>query len=66
MSALGAAVHRAAAHDNRMVPRKRKKPLDAYKRIRKPVAPPARVVPDRRRKQLDEQARREADEERDR
>jgi hypothetical protein len=50
--------------DNRDVPKKRKQPLDPYRRIRKPLPPPAQVVPDRRRKRLDEQARREADEER--
>ena len=45
---------------------KRKQPLDAYRRVRKPVPPPARVEPNRRRKRLDEQAEREAREERER
>jgi hypothetical protein len=47
------------------VPRKRKqeRPLDAYRRIRKPVPKPGRTIPDRRRKLREEQARREAEEE---
>ena len=45
-----------------MAPRKKtgKEALEPYKRIRKPVAPPARVIPDRRRKLREEQAEREA------
>lgn len=39
--------------------------LAAYRRVRKPIAPPAKVIPDRRRKALDEQRRREAEQERD-
>lgn len=48
-----------------MVPRKRKpeEPLDAYRRVRKPVPRPGRVIPDRRKKVREEQARREAEEE---
>ncbi len=41
-------------------------PLDAYRRIRKPVPPPGRAIPDRRRKAEEERARREMEEERDR
>lgn len=41
-------------------------PLDAYRRIRKPVPPPGRAIPDRRRKAERERARREIEEERDR
>lgn len=40
-------------------------PLDAYRRVRKPVPPPGRVIPDRRRKLREEQERREAEEERE-
>jgi hypothetical protein len=59
-------VVRRAAH-NRPVPKKRKDdPLEPYRRVRKPMPPPERVERDRRRKALDEQARREADEERER
>ncbi len=43
---------------------KREEPLDAYKRVRKPVAPPERVIPDRRRKRQDQRVRREVEEER--
>jgi hypothetical protein len=35
-------------------------PLEAYRRVRKPMPPPARVVPDRRRKVQEEIRRREA------
>ncbi|MGH2664031.1 MAG: hypothetical protein ACRDH8_14775 [Actinomycetota bacterium] len=47
------------------MPRKRKpdEPLDAYRRVRKPVPKPGRTIPDRRRKRREEQARREAEEE---
>jgi hypothetical protein len=49
------------------VPKKRKDdPLEPYRRVRKPMPPPERVERDRRRKALEEQARREANEERDR
>jgi hypothetical protein len=34
-------------------------PLDAYRRIRKPVPPPERVIPDRRRKIREEEDERE-------
>jgi len=45
-----------------MAARKRKRPdepLEAYRRIRKPVPPPERVIPDRRRKVREELAERE-------
>jgi hypothetical protein len=45
---------------------KPEEPMDAYRRIRKPVPPPGRAIPDRRRKKEEERARREMDEERDR
>ena len=35
-------------------------PLEAYRRVRKPMPPPARVVPDRRRELQEEARRREA------
>ena len=38
-------------------------PLEAYRRIRKPMPPPERVVPDERRKEAERLARREAEEE---
>lgn len=41
-------------------------PLDAYRRIRKPVPPPGRPIPDRRRKAEEERARREIEEEEER
>jgi hypothetical protein len=34
-------------------------PLDAYRRVRKPVPPPARVIPDRRDKLAERADRRE-------
>ena len=37
----------------------RDEPLDAYRRIRKPVPPPAKVIPDKRRKSREDQAERE-------
>ncbi|MGH2675473.1 MAG: hypothetical protein ACRDKA_02940 [Actinomycetota bacterium] len=43
---------------------KRDEPLDAYRRIRKPVPPPGRAIPDKRRKAEKERARREIEEER--
>jgi hypothetical protein len=46
-----------------MPKRKKKKPaddpLEAYKRIRKPMPPPERVDHDRRKKMLDDEAERE-------
>jgi hypothetical protein len=45
-----------------MPKKKRPKPLDAYRRVRKPVPPPGRTIPDRRRKIREETARREAEE----
>jgi hypothetical protein len=47
-----------------MPKKKRPDPIDAYRRIRKPVPPPARKLPDRRRKIREETARREAEEDR--
>jgi hypothetical protein len=47
-------------------PRRPDGPLDAYKRIRKPMPPPERVMPDKRRKVLEREAKqqeREAGEE---
>jgi hypothetical protein len=44
---------------------KPEEPLDAYRRVRKPVPPPGRAIPDRRRKAEKERARREMDDERD-
>jgi hypothetical protein len=44
------------------VPDKRKRtddPLDAYRRVRKPIPPPGKVEPDRRRKIQEEQEQRE-------
>jgi hypothetical protein len=45
--------------------KKKEEPLDAYRRVRKPVPPPGRVIPDRRRKLREKREKREADEERD-
>jgi hypothetical protein len=42
------------------VPKGTDDPLDPYRRVRKPVPPPARVLPDRRRELREETARREA------
>jgi hypothetical protein len=44
--------------------KKRDDPMDAYRRVRKPVPPPTRKIPDRRRKLREETARREAEEDR--
>jgi hypothetical protein len=44
--------------------KKRDDPMDAYRRVRKPVPPPTRQIPDRRRKIREETARREAEEDR--
>jgi hypothetical protein len=44
--------------------KKRDQPLDAYRRVRKPVPPPTRQIADRRRKIREETARREAEEDR--
>ena len=48
-------------------PKKRTKPdtdpLEAYRRIRRPMPPPQRVVPDKRRELEEEQARKHIDEE---
>jgi hypothetical protein len=35
-------------------------PLEAYRRLRKPMPPPERVIPDKRRKAAEKEARREA------
>jgi len=35
-------------------------PLDAYRRIRKPMPPPERIIPDKRQKLVDQEAEREA------
>ena len=43
---------------------KREEPLDAYKRVRKPVPPPGRAIPNKRRKTEEERARREIEDER--
>ena len=43
---------------------KRDEPLDAYKRVRKPVPPPGRAIPDKRRKAEEERARRDIEDER--
>jgi len=40
-------------------PRPSDDPLDAYRRVRKPVPPPERVIPDRRKKLTDRAERRE-------
>ena len=39
--------------------RERVDPLEAYRRIRKPMPPPEKVVPDKRRKVEEKEARRE-------
>ncbi|HEX9410161.1 MAG TPA: hypothetical protein VF986_00465 [Actinomycetota bacterium] len=47
-------------------PRRRLKPddpLEAYRRIRKPMPPPERVIPDKRKKMTERDAEREAREE---
>ncbi len=49
--------------ENRAVP-KRDEPMDAYRRVRKPVPRPGRAIPDRRRKAEEERHRREIEEER--
>jgi len=51
-----------------LVPRPRKRrqpddPLEAYRRIRKPMPPPERVQPDKRKKMDEREAEREAREE---
>jgi len=43
---------------------KREEPLDAYKRVRKPVPPPGRAIPDKRRKAEEKRARRDIEDER--
>jgi hypothetical protein len=53
-----------------MPPRKKRRdgpndPLEAYRRIRKPMPPPERVIPDRRREIEERRARKESEEERD-
>lgn len=59
-----------ARADNRGVTSKRKRakreadPLAVYRRIRKPMPPPARIVPDKRRELEDDEARREIEEDR--
>jgi hypothetical protein len=45
--------------------KKKDEPLDAYRRIRKPVPPPGKVIPDRRRKIREREERREAEEDRE-
>jgi hypothetical protein len=45
--------------------KRKEEPLDAYRRLRKPVPRPGRVIPDRRRHLREEQERREADRERE-
>lgn len=64
MSAGQASPTRAAAvrEDNRGVG-KREEPLDAYRRVRKPVPPPERTLPDRRTKRTKQRTRREIEEE---
>jgi hypothetical protein len=47
-----------------MAKKKRRDPIEPYRRIRKPMPPPARTIPDRRRKVREKVARREAEEER--
>jgi hypothetical protein len=47
-----------------VAPRKRRRkdgpdPLEAYRRIRKPMPPPERVIPDKRRKAEEREAERE-------
>jgi hypothetical protein len=37
-------------------------PLEAYKKVRKPMPPPERVEPDKRRKMVEREAEREAKE----
>jgi hypothetical protein len=48
----------------RKTPKRTIDPLDAYRRIRKPMPPPQKVVPDRRRELEEEQAQRDVEEER--
>lgn len=48
-----------------MSEKKKEEPLDAYRRVRKPVPPPGRVIPDRRPKIRKKQEEREAEEERE-
>jgi hypothetical protein len=45
---------------------KKERPLDQYRRVRKPVPPPSRVERDRRREIREREARREAEDEQDR
>ena len=51
-----------------MSPRKKRgkvtDPLEAYRRIRKPMPPPEKVIPDKRRELEEEQARKDVEEER--
>jgi hypothetical protein len=46
----------------RKKPKPRTDPLEAYRRIRKPMPPPERVIPDKRRKTQEREARRQAHE----
>jgi hypothetical protein len=53
-----------------VTPRKRRRqdpddPLEAYRRIRKPMPPPERVMPDKRRKVEEREAQREQREAKD-
>jgi len=43
----------------RKKPRKAPDPLEAYRRIRKPMPPPEQVIPDKRRKLEEEEGKRE-------
>jgi hypothetical protein len=45
--------------------KKKDEPLDAYRRLRKPVPRPGRAIPDRRRERREEHERREAERERE-
>jgi hypothetical protein len=42
-----------------MDPKRGTSPLEAYRRIRKPMPPPGRVIPDKRRKIAQREAERE-------
>ncbi len=54
---------RGEAHNEPMARQKRRKkaarPLEAYRRVRKPMPPPEQAIPDKRRKLDEEEGRRE-------
>ena len=56
----------AMAARKRRPPRPAVDPVEAYRRIRKPMPPPERVIADKRRDARDREAKREAEQDLDR